>query len=33
MELEIKTAAAGKVHFLVTAGTQAASQQPLAEIA
>ena len=32
MELEIKATAAGKVHFLVPAGTQVASQQPLAEI-
>jgi oxaloacetate decarboxylase alpha subunit len=33
MELEIKATAAGKVHFLVPAGTQVASQQPIAEIA
>jgi oxaloacetate decarboxylase alpha subunit len=32
MELEIKASSAGKVHFLVPAGTQVASQQPLAEI-
>jgi oxaloacetate decarboxylase alpha subunit len=32
MELEIKATAAGKVHFLVSAGTQVASQQPIAEI-
>ena len=32
MELEIKTNAAGAVHFLVPAGTQVASQQPIAEI-
>jgi oxaloacetate decarboxylase alpha subunit len=32
MELEIKSTAAGKVHFLVPAGTQVASQQPMAEI-
>jgi oxaloacetate decarboxylase alpha subunit len=32
MELEIKSTAAGKVHFLVPAGTQVASQQPLADI-
>lgn len=32
MELEIKSTAAGKVHFLVPAGTQVTSQQPLAEI-
>jgi oxaloacetate decarboxylase alpha subunit len=32
MELEIKSSSAGKVHFLVPAGTQVASQQPLAEI-
>jgi oxaloacetate decarboxylase alpha subunit len=32
MELEIKATAAGKVHFLVPAGTQVASQQPIAEI-
>ncbi|MDR0495866.1 MAG: sodium-extruding oxaloacetate decarboxylase subunit alpha [Treponema sp.] len=32
MELEIKATAAGKVHFLVPTGTQAASQQPIAEI-
>ncbi|MDR2417614.1 MAG: sodium-extruding oxaloacetate decarboxylase subunit alpha [Treponema sp.] len=32
MELEIKATAAGKVRFLVPAGTQIASQQPIAEI-
>jgi oxaloacetate decarboxylase alpha subunit len=32
MELEIKSTAAGKVHFLVPPGTQVASQQPVAEI-
>ena len=32
MELEIKSTAAGKVRFLVPAGTQVASQQPIAEI-
>jgi len=32
MELEIKATAAGKVHFLVPAGTQVSSQQPIAEI-
>jgi len=32
MELEIKSTAAGKTHFLVPAGTQVAAQQPLAEI-
>jgi oxaloacetate decarboxylase alpha subunit len=32
MELEIKATAAGTVHFLVPAGTQVASQQPIAEI-
>jgi oxaloacetate decarboxylase alpha subunit len=32
MELEIKSTTAGKVHFLVPAGTQVASQQPIAEI-
>ncbi|MDR2574839.1 MAG: sodium-extruding oxaloacetate decarboxylase subunit alpha [Treponema sp.] len=32
MELEIKAGSAGKVHFLVPAGTQVASQQPVAEI-
>ncbi|GHV68389.1 oxaloacetate decarboxylase [Spirochaetia bacterium] len=32
MELEIKATAAGTVHFLVAAGTQVASQQPIAEI-
>jgi len=32
MELEIKATAAGKVHFLVPAGRQVASQQPIAEI-
>ncbi|MDR1970832.1 MAG: sodium-extruding oxaloacetate decarboxylase subunit alpha [Treponema sp.] len=33
MELEIKATAAGAVHFLVPAGTQVASQQPIAAIA
>jgi oxaloacetate decarboxylase alpha subunit len=32
MELEIKSTTAGKVHFLVPAGTQVASQQPIAEL-
>jgi oxaloacetate decarboxylase alpha subunit len=32
MELEIKTSAAGKVHFLVPTGTQVTSQQPIAQI-
>jgi oxaloacetate decarboxylase alpha subunit len=32
MELEIKSTAAGKIHFLVPAGTQVAAQQPVAEI-
>jgi oxaloacetate decarboxylase alpha subunit len=32
MELEIKSTAAGKVHFLVPTGTAAAAQQPIAEI-
>ncbi|MDR0554602.1 MAG: acetyl-CoA carboxylase biotin carboxyl carrier protein subunit, partial [Treponema sp.] len=32
MELEIKATAGGAVHFLVSAGTQVASQQPIAEI-
>ena len=32
MELEIKATSAGKVKFLVTAGAQVASQQPIAEI-
>jgi len=32
MELEIKSTTAGKVHFLVPAGTQVASQLPIAEI-
>jgi oxaloacetate decarboxylase alpha subunit len=32
MELEIKATVSGKVHFLVPAGTQVASQQPMAEI-
>jgi len=32
MELEIKTNVAGKVHFLVPTGTQAASKQPIAKI-
>jgi oxaloacetate decarboxylase alpha subunit len=33
MELEIKSTAAGKIRFLVPAGTQVTSEQPLAEIA
>jgi oxaloacetate decarboxylase alpha subunit len=32
MELEIKAGAAGSVHFLAPTGTQAASQQPIAQI-
>ncbi|MDR1420897.1 MAG: sodium-extruding oxaloacetate decarboxylase subunit alpha [Treponema sp.] len=32
MELEIKATASGRIHFLVPAGTQVASQQPVAEI-
>jgi len=32
MELEIKTTETGKVHFMVPAGTQVASQQPIAEV-
>jgi oxaloacetate decarboxylase alpha subunit len=32
MELDIKATSAGKVHFLVPAGAQVASQQPIAEI-
>jgi len=32
MELEIKSSEAGKVHFLVPAGTQVAAQQPVAQI-
>ncbi|MDR2739152.1 MAG: sodium-extruding oxaloacetate decarboxylase subunit alpha [Treponema sp.] len=32
MELEIKATSAGSVHFLVSTGTQVASQQPIAEI-
>jgi oxaloacetate decarboxylase alpha subunit len=32
MELEIKSTTAGKVHFIVSAGTQVASQQPIAQI-
>jgi oxaloacetate decarboxylase alpha subunit len=32
MELEIKATVAGKVHFLVPAGSQVVSQQPIAEI-
>jgi oxaloacetate decarboxylase alpha subunit len=32
MELEIKATSAGSIHFLVPAGTQVASQQPVAEI-
>jgi len=32
MELEIKSTAAGKVHFLVPAGTSVVAQQPIAEI-
>jgi oxaloacetate decarboxylase alpha subunit len=32
MELEIKSTVAGSVHFLVPAGTQVASGQPMAEV-
>jgi oxaloacetate decarboxylase alpha subunit len=32
MELEIKSTAAGKIHFLVPTGTQVAAQQPVADI-
>ncbi|MDR0502135.1 MAG: sodium-extruding oxaloacetate decarboxylase subunit alpha [Treponema sp.] len=32
MELEIKSPAAGKVHFLIPTGTQVTSKQPIAEI-
>jgi oxaloacetate decarboxylase alpha subunit len=32
MELEIKATSAGKIHFLAAAGTQVASQQPIAEL-
>jgi oxaloacetate decarboxylase alpha subunit len=32
MELEIKSTATGKIHFLVPTGTQVAAQQPVAEI-
>jgi oxaloacetate decarboxylase alpha subunit len=32
MELEIKSTAAGRIHFLVPAGTHVKSQQPIAEI-
>jgi len=32
MELEIKANASGKIHFLVSAGAQVTSQQPIAEI-
>jgi oxaloacetate decarboxylase alpha subunit len=32
MELEIKAAVAGKVHFIVPTGAQVTSQQPIAEI-
>ncbi|MDR0474254.1 MAG: sodium-extruding oxaloacetate decarboxylase subunit alpha [Treponema sp.] len=32
MELEIKAVSAGKVHFLAAAGSQVASQQPIAEL-
>ncbi|MDR1904279.1 MAG: sodium-extruding oxaloacetate decarboxylase subunit alpha [Treponema sp.] len=32
MELEIKSTAAGKIHFLAPIGTQVAAQQPVAEI-
>jgi biotin carboxyl carrier protein len=32
MELEIKSTVAGKVHFLVTQGAKAASQDALAEV-
>ena len=32
MELEIKAPAAGKIHFLATAGTQIKNGQPVAQI-
>jgi oxaloacetate decarboxylase alpha subunit len=32
MELEIKTTVAGKIHFLVPAGTQVQAQQPVASV-
>jgi biotin carboxyl carrier protein len=32
MELEIKSTVAGKVHFLVPAGTAVQSQQPIAQV-
>jgi oxaloacetate decarboxylase alpha subunit len=32
MELEIKTTAAGNIHFLVPTGTQVQAQQPIAEV-
>jgi oxaloacetate decarboxylase alpha subunit len=32
MELEIKSTVAGKIHFLVSTGTQVASSQPIAEV-
>ena len=32
MELEIKAASAGKIHFLVAAGTPVSSQQPIAQV-
>jgi oxaloacetate decarboxylase alpha subunit len=32
MELEIKATVGGKVHFIAAAGSQVASQQPIAEI-
>jgi oxaloacetate decarboxylase alpha subunit len=32
MELEIKSTAAGKIHFLVAAGTAVQSQQPIAQV-
>jgi oxaloacetate decarboxylase alpha subunit len=32
MELEIKSTAAGKIHFLVPAGSQVSAQQPVAQI-
>ncbi|GHV86278.1 hypothetical protein AGMMS50230_18860 [Spirochaetia bacterium] len=32
MELEIKSTAAGKIHFLAAAGAQVAAQQPVADI-
>jgi len=32
MELEIRAASAGKIHFLVAPGTQVTAQQPIAEI-